>query len=432
LFLTKLTMDLNVYCGLLVFLALMLLNGCHADEHFCPHFLDSSITGFYEEGRCMVLRKREMAKNPHSMTYLDAWRDCYEAFDNSYIHPFQVAASDFNIEYDIFISENAEYKGFEKVKDVGDLDFVLNGYRIIEIIPARENKSVVSQLKLAYGIDNIKYIDIGVYDDNWMKTNTFGLSLSRDAKFAVQGFSKIPLCLVFPKDLVYLFSLKWNAQDLYDCTAKGKFNRYFCSTQPLRECYVEIGGFEKSCICTPGGDRIPCSKVRCKQGETYVIASDTCENLPPPRIRDVSRNKLLYFYLLTAGIPAACAIIFLTILSGALLVERRITKRTLKVVPIANLEQSVTAFVDDPNLSKVGKTSETTESSKATDTESKKKPPKKSKKTKTPPPENKDTMMGSLKLQTTPEIKPSAKKTPQKPLLKSRFTGKKGSAIQKP
>ncbi|KRX97986.1 hypothetical protein T4E_8710 [Trichinella pseudospiralis] len=93
---------------------------------------------------------------------------------------------------------------------------------------------------------------------------------------------------------------------------------------------------------------------------------------------------------------------------------------------------TVTAFVDDPNLSKVGKTSETTESSKATDTESKKKPPKKSKKTKTPPPENKDTMMGSLKLQTTPEIKPSAKKTPQKPLLKSRFTGKKGSAIQKP
>ncbi|XP_003370401.1 IS231-related, transposase, partial [Trichinella spiralis] len=146
----------------------------------------------------------------------------------------------------------------------------------------------------------------------------------------------------------------------------NKFNRYFCSTEPLKECYVEIGGVEKSCVCAPGGDRIPCAKVKCKQGETYVFAKDTCEILPPKKARDISQNRLLKFYFLNVGIPAACAI------------ERTVTKRTLKVVPIANLQQSlirnfsnlktiklnrmkcliyhlfntVTAFVDDHNVSK--------------------------------------------------------------------------------
>ncbi|KRX23341.1 hypothetical protein T07_9465, partial [Trichinella nelsoni] len=374
-------MDLNVHCGLLVLSALMLLNGCLADDHYCPHNMDSSISGFYENGRCIVLRKREMAKNAHAMTYIDAWRDCYEAYHDSYIHPFQISVGRQAIKYDVFISENLEYYGFEKIRNVDDLDVVLNGYRFIEIIPARENKSVVSRVKLAYGMDDVKYIDIGVYNDNWMEENTFNLALSRDARYAVQAFPKVPLCLVFPKDYVYLFSIKWNAQDLYDCSTKNKFNRYFCSTEPLRECYVEVGGIEKSCVCTPGGDRIPCAKIKCKQGETYIFAKDACEILPPPKVRDISQNKLLKFYFLTVGIPAACAIVFLTILSAGLLCERTVTKRTLKVVPIANLQQSVTAFVDDHNVSKTREKSEVSERSVATET---------------PPPETKETTMGSL------------------------------------
>ncbi|KRZ87977.1 hypothetical protein T08_11247 [Trichinella sp. T8] len=379
LFLVRMTMDLNVHCGLLVLSALMLLNGCLADEYFCPHNMDTSISGFYEKGRCLVLRKREMAKNAHIMTYIDAWRDCYESYDNSYIHPFHINVERQANKYDVFIPDPLRYIGFERIKDVDDLDVVLNGYRVIEIIPARDNISAVSRIKLAYGMDNVKYIDIGVHNDNWMQENTFRLGLSHDAKYTVQAFSKVPLCVIFAKDLVHLFSITWGPQELYDCSAKGRFNRYFCSTVPLKECYVETDGVEKSCVCTPGGDRIPCAKVKCKQGETYVFARDTCEVLPPPKVRDVSQNKLLKFYFLTVGIPAACAIVFLTILSAGLLCERTVTKRTLKVVPIANLQQSVTAYVDDHNVSKTQKKSEVSERSVARSVKSKKKQPKKSK-----------------------------------------------------